>query len=247
VDFRAELLDQARSFGELVRATDPSTPVPTCPEWTMKQLFRHVGRGNRWSAQIIAEQRDTALDPRNVREGKPPEDLDAAIAWFNDGAALIIDAVERTGAQTRVWTFNGPRPAGWWVRRRLHEVVVHRADAAMAAGADFDLAPELAADAISEWIELMAARKAEPPLQRGQTMHLHATDDGLGPSGEWTVVHDEQGVSWSHDHGKGDVGLRGPARDLLLAITRRRSAADSGLEVFGDAAVWDGWLDRTGF
>jgi hypothetical protein len=35
--------------------------------------------------------------------------------------------------------------------------------------------------------------------------------------------------------------------DLLLAITRRRSTADVGLEVFGDAAVWDGWLSHTPF
>ena len=57
VDFRAALLDQTRAFGELIRSADPSTPVPTCPDWTLKQLFRHVGRGNRWAAQIIADRR----------------------------------------------------------------------------------------------------------------------------------------------------------------------------------------------
>ena len=248
MDFRAALLDQTRAFGELIRDTDQSTPVPTCPEWTVKQLFRHVGRGNRWSAQIIAEQRTEPLDPRDVRDGKPPDDLDGAIAWLNDGARLITDSVDKVGAQTRVWTFTGPRPAGWWVRRRLHEVVVHHADVAIAVGREFDLDPELAADAVSEWVELMVVgRTSPPPLERGRTMHLHATDDGLGPTGEWTIVHDDQGVSWSHDHGKGDVALRGTARDLLLAITRRKTVADLSVEVFGDVAVWDGWLERTGF
>jgi uncharacterized protein (TIGR03083 family) len=214
----------------------------------MKQLFRHVGRGNRWSAQIIAEQRNAPLDTRDVREGKPPDDTDGAIAWLNDGARLIIDSVDKVGAQTRVWTFRGPRPAGWWVRRRLHEVLVHRLDAALAVGDDVDLTPELAADAISEWIELMASdKRPTPTLERGQTMHLHATDDGLGPTGEWTISSDAHGVSWTHDHRKGDVALRAPTKDLLLAITRRRTAADLGIEVFGDVAVWDGWLQRTGF
>jgi uncharacterized protein (TIGR03083 family) len=248
VDFRAALLDQTRAFGELIRSADPSTPVPTCPDWTLKQLFRHVGRGNRWAAQIIFDRRPKELDPRDVRDGKPPDDPDAAIDWLNDGAQLIIDAVDRVGADARVWTFNGPRPAGWWVRRRVHEAVVHRADAALALGVDYDLEPELAADGISEWIELMANQKlSRPALVRGQTMHLHATDDGLGPTGEWTVVHDEDGVWWSHNHGKGSVSLRGPARDLLMAITRRRTATDLGIEVFGDTAVWDGWLERTPF
>jgi uncharacterized protein (TIGR03083 family) len=247
VDFRAALLDQTREFGELIRSADPSTPVPTCPDWTLKQLFRHVGRGNRWAAQIVADRRCDPLDPRDVRNGKPPEDADAAIDWLNAGAKALVTAVDQVGA-ARVWTFLGPRPAGWWIRRRLHEVTVHRADAALSTGGAVDLPPELAADAVSEWIELMANQKLpKPALERGQTMHLHATDDGLGPTGEWTIVHDEDGLWWSHNHGKGDVALRGPATDLLLVLTRRRTADDLGIEVFGDTAVWDAWLARTEF
>jgi uncharacterized protein (TIGR03083 family) len=250
VDFRAALLDQTREFGELIRGADQSTPVPTCPDWTLKQLFRHVGRGNRWAAQIVADRRYEPLDPRDVRDGKPPDDLDAAIDWLNNGAELLIDAVDRTGPETRVWTFLGARPCGWWIRRRLHEATVHRADAAIALGLDYDLSPELAADGISEWIERVSieARPRALPLEPGRTMHLHATDDGLGPTGEWTITSDaEDGVTWSHDHGKGDVALRGHAKDLLLAVVRRRAVADGGIEVFGDAAVWDGWLEHTPF
>ncbi|BBY80706.1 maleylpyruvate isomerase family mycothiol-dependent enzyme [Mycolicibacterium pulveris] len=248
MDFRAALLDQTREFGELIRSADPSTPVPTCPDWTLKQLFRHVGRGSRWAAQIIAERRTTPVDPREVRDGKPPDDPDAAIDWLNAGPRAVIAAVDRVGSE-RVWTAAGPRPAGWWIRRLLHEVVVHRADAALALGAPFDVPVEVAADGISEWIELMSvqATRAAAPVDFGRTMHLHATDDGLGPTGEWTVVNDEHGMSWTHDHGKGDVALRGPVKDLLLAIMRRRSAADAGLEVFGDVKVWDAWLERTPF
>ncbi|RAV18115.1 hypothetical protein DQP55_01115 [Mycolicibacterium sp. GF69] len=247
MDFRAALLDQTRTFGELIRSADPSTPVPTCPGWTLKHLFRHVGRGNRWAAQIIAERRMSALDPRDVRGGKPPDDVDGAADWLNDGARLVIDAVDRVGAATRVWTFRGPRPAGWWIRRRLHEVSVHHADAALTLGVDFAPPVDLAADAISEWIELMGANSAHPALDRGRSIHLHATDDGLGPTGEWTIVHDEEGVGWTHNHIKADVALRGTATELLLALTGRRTVADPGVEVFGDTAVWDAWLERTRF
>jgi uncharacterized protein (TIGR03083 family) len=249
VDFRAALLNQTQAFGELIRNADPSTPVPTCPGWTLQQLFRHVGRGNRWAAQIIAERRSEPLDPREVRNGKPPADIDGAIDWLNGGAQEVIIAVDQVGSDARVWTFLGPRPAGWWIRRRLHEAVVHLGDAALAVGADYDPAPELSADAISEWIELMVvqAKPQSPPVDRGRTLHLHATDAGLGPTGEWTIVNDEDGVSWTHDHGKGDVALRGPARDLLLAIVRRQPVTEGGIEVFGDTAVWDAWLERTPF
>lgn len=249
MDFRAALLDQTQAFGELIRAADPSTPVPTCPDWTLKQLFRHVGAGNRWAAQIVADRRSQPLERRDVRDGKAPDDLDAAIDWLNGGVQQLVMAVEQVGSDARVWTFNGPKPAGFWIRRRLHEVVVHYADAALATGAEFDPAPELAADAINEWIELMVvqADKQAPPVERGRTLHLHATDEGLGPTGEWSIVHDEDGLSWTHDHGKGDVALRGPVRDLLLAIVRRRRAAELDIEVFGEEAVWDAWLQRTPF
>ena len=249
MDFRAALIEQTKAFGDLIREADPATPVPTCPGWTLNQLFKHVGRGNRWSAQIIAERRLEPLDPRSVHSGKPPEDPDAAIDWLNKGVLLIMYAVDHVGPEARVWTFLGPRPAGWWIRRRLHEATVHRADAALAIGADFDLSPELAADGVSEWIERVTvqADHRSAPLPRGTTLHLHATDDGLGPTGEWSITHDEDGLNWSHDHAKGETAVRGRAVDLLLALTRRRATTEAGLEVFGDAALWDGWLSHTPF
>lgn len=249
MDFRTTLLVQTRALGDVIRAADPEIPVPTCPGWSMNQLLKHVGRGHRWSAQIISERRLGPLDPREVRDGKPPKDPDAAADWLNEGAQLVIDAVDHVGSDTRVWTFLGARPAGWWIRRRVHEATVHRADAALALGEDFELPSELAADGVTEWIDraTIEADRHQPPLQRGLTMHVHATDESLGPTGEWTITHDEDGLNWSHDHAKGDVAVRGRAVDLLLALTRRRSAADAGIEMFGDAAVWDSWLARTSF
>ena len=108
---------------------------------------------------------------------------------------------------------------------------------------------QLAADAIDEWLERIAAESSadSSPLDAGQTLHLHATDDGLRTAGEWTITGTDAGIAWSHEHGKGDAALRGSAKDLLLAVVRRRTAAEGGLEIFGDTAIWDGWLGRTPF
>ncbi len=249
MDFRTALIEETKSFGDVIRGADPSTPVPTCPGWTLNQLFKHVGRGNRWCAQIIAHRMLHPLDPRDVPDGKPPDDLDGALAWLSGGVQAIFDAVDHVGPETRVWTFVSPKPAGWWIRRRLHETVVHRADAVLATGGEFTVAPELAADGISEWITLNTAQADPhaPPLARGTSLHLHATEDWLGPTGEWTITNDEDGLNWSHDHTKGEVAVRGSATNLLLAVTRRKTSTEAGLEVFGDAAVWDGWLSRTPF
>jgi uncharacterized protein (TIGR03083 family) len=249
VDYAGAFLAENRAFSELFRDADTSKPVPTCPGWSLEQLFRHVGRGDRWAAQIVRDRLEDFLDPRTVEGGKPPPDPADAISWLHGGAQRLVDAVELAGAETPVWTFLGPRPANWWIRRRLHEVAVHRADAAITVGAEFELEPEVAADGITEWLERVAIQSgsdgAPLPLEEGSTLHLHATDPGLDDAGEWTVGVDQGRITWSHEHGKGSVALRGSATDLLLAILRRVPLADTGVELFGDETVWRNWLDRT--
>ena len=251
MDYAVAFLEQNRAFGEVIRGGDEAAPVPSCPGWSLSQLFRHVGRGDRWAAQIVADRLDHALDPRAVEGGKPPSDPDEAIAWLHGGAQRLNDAVEKVGVETPVWTFLGSRPAYWWVRRRLHEATVHRADAALALGLEYTLTPELAADGIGEWLERVASvagsDDAPLPLESGNSIHLHATDPGLGAAGEWTIHTDGGRISWLHGHDKGTVALRGGAVDLLLAVVRRVQAADTGIAMFGDASVWQNWLDRTPF
>ncbi|GAA2775596.1 maleylpyruvate isomerase family mycothiol-dependent enzyme [Mycolicibacterium pallens] len=254
MDFATALIAENTAFADLLRDADLSIPVPTCPEWTLEQLMRHVGRGDRWCAQIVAEQSMDFIDPRTVEGGKPPAGRDNEIAWLQAGPRQLIDAVAATGADTAVWTFLGPRPASWWIRRRLHEVVVHRADAAIALGVDYDVDPALAADAITEWLERVEIQADEEgpaggdrPVADEHSIHLHATDSGLGEAGEWTILGRPDGIAVEQGHGKATVALRGPARDLLLAVVRRRSAAEEGVEIFGDSGVWDTWLARTPF
>jgi uncharacterized protein (TIGR03083 family) len=259
LDFAGALSEENRLFGDLVFSADPAAPVPTCPEWTITQLFRHVGRGDRWAATIVRERVDSRVDPKTVPGGKPPEDRDAALRWLHESPRTLVDAVAKVGPDAPCWTFIGPRPAAWWIRRRLHETVVHRADAAIAVGAEYPLDPVLAADALSEWLDIVvgtAGRRGAMPLEAGTSMHLHATDDGLGADGEWLIELTDGAVTWSHGHAKASVAVRGRAVDLLLATVRRLPAQMSGgaegpqgetPHVLGDAEVWTRWLERTPF
>jgi uncharacterized protein (TIGR03083 family) len=199
---------------------------------------------------IVRDRADERVDMRAVPGGKPPADVDAAVGWLAESPRLLLDAVAGTGPDVPVWTFTGPRPAAWWVRRRLHESVVHRADAAIALGVPYEVEPELAADGVSEWLDVLAARPVPedgPALPDGATLHLHATDDGLGAAGEWLVRPEDGRVAWEHGHGKGAVAVRGSAADLLLALLRRIAADDPRLQVLGDAGAWRTWLARTPF
>jgi uncharacterized protein (TIGR03083 family) len=242
------LVDENLRLGELLATADPEVPVPTCPGWTLRQLLTHVGRGDRWAAMIVRDRAQERVDIRTVPDGKPS--ADDPVGWLAGSARLLVDAVAATGPDVPVWTFTGPKPAAWWIRRRLHEATVHRADASIALGVPFAIEPGLAADGVSEWLDVLAARpapEAGPALADGATLHLHATDDGLGTDGEWLVRSADGRLVWEHGHGKGAVAVRGSAADILQAVTRRIPADDPRLQVLGDEAAWRTWLERTPF
>jgi uncharacterized protein (TIGR03083 family) len=246
-DYATALTGQNRMLGELLQDADWSVPVPTCPGWTLLQLLRHVGRGDRWAAQIIADRADASLDPRLVREGRPPADVPGAIRWLSHSPLTLLAAVDAIGPGTEVSTFVGPRAAAWWTRRRLHEATVHRADAAIALGVPYQLSAELAADGISEWLERLADEQAlgQPPsLPAGASLALRATDQDLTAS-TWTVLGGTQGVQWTGQPGSADLTLSGPATDLLLALLRRRPVEHTGITMQGDTALWRTWLALT--
>jgi uncharacterized protein (TIGR03083 family) len=249
MDYAAALTEQNLELGRLLRDADWSVGVPTCPGWTLLQLLRHVGRGDRWAAQIIADRTDTCLDPRSVQDGKPPADPPGAIRWLSDGPPVLLAAVNGIGPGTEVATFTGPRPAAWWTRRRLHEATVHRADAAIALGAPYELPAELAADGITEWLELVTGQQTlgQPPsLPAGTSLALRATDPGL-PDNTWTVLGTPAGIHWHGRPADADLTLSGPATGLLLALLRRQPAEDAGLSMQGDTALWGPWLATTRF
>ncbi|MFI5956302.1 maleylpyruvate isomerase family mycothiol-dependent enzyme [Cryptosporangium sp. NPDC051539] len=242
MDYAAALVDEDRRFADQLAGRDWSAPVPTCPGWTLNQLLRHLGRGHRWAAQIVRDRRDTALDPRQVEGGKPPADEAGALDWLRASGRTLLDAVETTGSDTPVWTFLGPRPAGWWIRRRLHETTVHRADVAIALGLPFEIDSDLAADGVSEWIDLLVAetgpgQRGHDSLEAGVSLHLHATDTDA----EWTLRGGPGGVACESVHAKSTAAVRGPASSLLLGITGRKTVTD----VFGDESVWRTFLERT--
>jgi uncharacterized protein (TIGR03083 family) len=238
VSYGDALIEQNHQLGRLFRDADWSTPVPTCPGWTVLQVLRHVGRGDRWAAQILREGGDGDVDPRQVPDGRPPDDVQGAIEWFSAGPRALLDAVTSVGPSTPVWTFVGPRPAEWWIRRRLHEATVHRADVALAVGLRYELEPWLAADGISEWLSLVDfLQSSNGGSDSGETLELQATD-GESAASAWSI-----GSPGSSPN----VALRGRSADLLLALTGRRRPEEADLVVTGDQEQWDRWLSRTTF
>ena len=250
----AEIEASTAGLAEILAEHDQGLPIPTCPEWTLRQLVTHVGRAHRWAAEITRTRSEAFIPFREVPDGKLPGERAEQCGWLQAGAALVVDAVREAGSDL-VWTFTGPAPAGFWIRRMAHETLVHRADAQLAAGAEPEpvIEAEVAADAIDEWLMLATggilgnADERTTPLPAGAGLHIHATDDGLGSRGEWMIRHDARGLTVEPGHGKGDAALTGPAASLLLVLMRRRPVSDPAVTVYADSAVVDGWLASTAF
>jgi uncharacterized protein (TIGR03083 family) len=128
---------------------------------------------------------------------------------------------------------------------------VHRVDAETALGLDPSVEAAVAADGIDEFLATAphgsrpAKRLAELPA--GQSIHLHATDVGLGEAGEWLISMGEggctDGYTWSHGHAKGSLAVRGPAALLLLLAYGRIRAGDERLTFFGDESLIASWQE----
>jgi uncharacterized protein (TIGR03083 family) len=234
------LHDQTAGFAKAVAGAAPDTPVPTCPDWPLRVLVGHIGQAHRWSAGIVRTGPAPVPDPFDADPGDPGD----WAGWLHEGAAELADAVAAAGDRP-VWTFFGSQTATFWLRRMLHDLTLHRADAAFATGAAFEVAPDLAADALDEWLDMLShpiSATLKPAFAElrgtGQTLQLRP-DDGPG----WLITRTPEGVRWVRATGTADVTLTGSVEDLLLVFTRRLPIERVALT--GDRGLAEHWLART--
>jgi uncharacterized protein (TIGR03083 family) len=243
-----EVVSSTATLAEIAGSGDPAARVPTCPDWTLRQLITHVGRAQRWATAIVTTQATEPIPFREVPDGRLPDDPAERPDWLRRGASALGDAV-RTAGTGPVWTHFGMGPASYWARRMAHETAVHRADGQLTVGERPVIDPVIAADGIDEWLGLNSGGPDEPggkqALPAGKVLHLHVTDDGI--DGEWLIRRDPDGISVRAGHGKGDAALRGPASELLLVLVRRLPVDDPAVEIIGDHTLVDGWLAATPF
>lgn len=235
------------ALAALVDSADPDLAIPSCPDWTLRQLATHLGRTQRWAAEIVRTRSAEFIEFRSVPDGKLPDDEAARGRWLTAGAARLIDALREAGDE-EVWAFGQLTQASFWARRMSHEAMVHSADAQLAAGEEVSLTPELAADAIDEWLTVMSGPRFGRPdprlaaLPPGRSLHIHATDPELATEGEWRVTHAADGIHVTAEHGGADTALSGAASDVLLVLVGRKAAADPAVRVFGDHELLASWL-----
>ncbi len=108
-----------------------SDQVPTCPQWTVRDLVEHLGGAHRWATDIVS--RGLLQDSTEQEKAAllaPPEDPDELMPWFRAGAERLIATLSDAPNDLRAFVFlKGAPPARqFWARRQAHETTIHRID-----------------------------------------------------------------------------------------------------------------------
>ncbi|TDP97205.1 maleylpyruvate isomerase N-terminal domain-containing protein [Labedaea rhizosphaerae] len=251
---RRAIVEHTRRLAESAVAAGPGAAVPTAPAWTVKDLVEHVGQTQHWVAEMVERR---IADPTQLPTEMAafPADPGEWPAWLSGSARRVVDACSDDALDAPVFNpaADGRTGTRFWVSSLLNEAVVHGFDAAEAAGrpAEGDIDAEVAAALISNHFAMLTSptwamqrpESAHAMRGTGQTLQWVATDTAAD-AGTWFVERRPDGATWQHGTQRADVTLTGPARSLLLTLTRRVPLAD-GISIDGDADLVRHWIDNT--
>ena len=250
---RRAIVEHTRRLAESAAAAGPDAVVPTAPEWTITDLVEHVGQTQHWVAEMI-ERRISDPTQLPTEMAVLPTDPREWQAWLSESAQRVANACSDDALDAPVFNPAGDGRSGtrFWMSSMLNEAVVHGFDAADAAGRPADVDAGIAAPLISNHLamltsptwEMQRSASAHAIRGTGQTLQWLATDT----AGAWFVERRPDGATWQPGTQQADVTVTGPARSLLLTLTRRLPLTDreaTSISVDGDTGLAQHWLDNT--
>lgn len=93
----AEVTGSTATVAGLIDGADLTRQVPTCPDWTLRQLTTHLGRAHRWAAEMIDRRVKEPLSFREAPGGRLPDDPAEHPGWLAEGAARLAASVRAAG------------------------------------------------------------------------------------------------------------------------------------------------------
>ncbi|MBO0654274.1 maleylpyruvate isomerase family mycothiol-dependent enzyme [Streptomyces triculaminicus] len=249
---------ETAAFVALVKGADLSTPVPSCPDWTLADLTRHVGSVHRWFAALLRQRVQQAPTSRDM-DLRLPERSEDYPDWLAESAAEAAEVFAAMDPDAPMWAWGVDQHARFWVRRMLCETLVHRADAEHALGLTPHIDRELAVDGVDEFLTNLpfatpfAPRTAELRAP-DRTIRFSCTDadeSGEGDGGgDWLIRLRPDGfgpVPADAAPRTADATVRGTAADLLLLLYGRLDRDSDAFELLGDRDLLAHWFAHSAF
>ncbi|MEV6583219.1 maleylpyruvate isomerase N-terminal domain-containing protein [Streptomyces sp. NPDC051582] len=244
------LIDERSTAFRAVVAAAPGldAPVPTCPGWSLLDLVKHLGGGDRFWAAIVGAGPAGAPPAEAVAARaalEVPQEREALLAWLDASTQLLLSALRAAGPESGCWTWwpasQSPQTAGGTARHRVQETAVHTYDAQLAAGAPRPLPVELALDGVEEFLFTVCATPSAWPHEP-TAFDFHAAE---GRS--WRLTVDGDGArttripvptaATGEDSDAAGASVHGTASELVLYLYDRVKA--DSLHVDGDAGLLD--------
>ncbi len=253
---RRAIVEHTRRLADAATTAGPDAAVPTASKWTITDLVEHVGQTQNWVAEII-ERRITDPTQLPMEMAKLPTDPGEWHAWLTESAQRVANACSDDALDAPVFNpaADGRSGTWFWLSSMVNEAVVHGFDAANAANRPDEIDADIAAALVSNHFAMLTSPTWE--MQRpesahairgtGQTLQWLATDI-TNDAGAWFVERQHAGATWQHGARPADVTVSGPARSLLLILTRRlplTGREDTNISIDGDTALAQHWLDNT--
>jgi uncharacterized protein (TIGR03083 family) len=237
-DHVRQIRSDGERFGSALDGADLESAVPTCPDWTVRDLAFHLGSVHRWATAYVRDGLDVPDADLEVTAGPLPSDGRLA-GWFREGVAALASGLRDASDDLSCWTFlDAPSPRAFWARRQAHETAIHRVDLEGVAGSVGAFPPTFAADGIDELLFGFLGRPGRAPKVAGPvTLRLEAVD---APR-TWNVGLTTERFDLASDgpFEGADAVVRGTASDLYVLLWNR--GRSDGLEVRGDASALDAW------
>ncbi|MFJ4776583.1 maleylpyruvate isomerase family mycothiol-dependent enzyme [Streptomyces sp. NPDC088762] len=251
----AAVAAETARFVAVVKAADLTTPVPSCPGWTLADLTRHTGQVHRWFTDLLRRRIQQPPTSREV-DLRLPEQPDDYPDWLSESAAEAAEMFTSTDPDAPMWAWGPDQHARFWIRRMLFETLVHRTDAELALGRTPHIDRALAADGIDEFLTNLPFASPFAPLTaelRGpdRTVRFSCTDGDddwlvrLRPDG-FALVTDttEAGTTEART---ADATVRGTAADLLLLLYGRLDRDSDAFHLEGDPDLLAHWFVHSAF
>ncbi|MEV7289051.1 maleylpyruvate isomerase family mycothiol-dependent enzyme [Streptomyces sp. NPDC093252] len=243
--FLTTLADEGETLAVAAERAGTDAPVPTCPDWRVRDLLLHTGTVHRWAARCVAEG---LREPH--RPATPPElDGTELVDWFRDGHRALVGTLTRAAPDTDCWTFlPAPSPLAFWRRRQAHETTVHRFDAESALGTTpSPIDTGFAVDGIDELLRGFHARKrSRVRTPEPRALRIRASDADDADDAVWTVRLSQEPPVATRGEGTAEAAveceLSGPAARLYLALWNRVPVP----AISGDTSLARLWRETSG-